>query len=161
MPPLDASGQPIATDSSVYDAVRVVSTRRTVLVRSQTQVEDVEEIGAETTRHGVFFLRYVPYQNFADASALVLVAPIGYAIDSALDLPEVVGAQFVQEVDDSGLLTNAMEFTVQWIDPDPAHAGPYTDSFIVSLQAIYNGDAWYSQIGATVQTIQATVTQGA
>lgn len=161
MPPLDATGNPIPTDQSVYDAVRIVSTRRTVLVRSQTQVEDVEEIGAETTRHGVFFLRYVPYQNFADASALVLVAPIGYAIDSALDIPEVVGAQFVQTVDDAGLLTNAMEFTVQYVSPDPTHPGPYTDTFVVSIQSIYNGDDWYSQIGATVQTIAATVNQGA
>lgn len=156
MPPLDAGGNPIPTDTSVYGSVQIVSTRRTVLVRSATQVVDVEEIGAETTRHGVFFLRYVPYQSFADADALVLVAPIGYAIDSALDLDFVVGAMFVQDIDASGLLSNAIEFTVQ-APGTAANPGPFTDTVTVSVQSIYNGDDWYTKLGDAVRVIQANL----
>lgn len=157
MPTLAADGSPVPTDTSVYDAVRVVSTRRTVLVRSATQVVDVEEIGAETTRHGVFFLRYVPYQSFLDADALVLVAPIGYQIDSALDLPIVAGALFVQDVDEAGLLTNAIEFTVQAPSPDPAQPGPFTTTVTIPVQTMYDSTDWFTKLYAAVQTIQANL----
>lgn len=157
MPTLDASGAPIPTDTSVYGAVKVLSTRRIPWVRSTTLVVDAAEIGAETSRHGVFFLRVVPYQTFQDATALVLVAPIGYAIDSALDLDIVAGALFVQELDASGLLTNAVEFTVQAPSPDPARPGPFTTTVTIPIQTLYDSTDWYTRLYAAVQTIEANM----
>lgn len=153
MPFLDVEGNPVPTDTSVYDAVRVVSTRRTVLVRSSTQVVDVAEIGAETTRHGVFFLRYVPYQAFLDGNALVAVAPIGYQIDSALDIPGIGPAMFVQDVDDAGLLTNAIEFVVSVPAPTPEQGGPFTTTVTITIQEFYDSTDWPTKFYAAQQTI--------
>jgi len=158
MPVLQADGGPIdPTATNVYQSVQLLSTRRTVIPRGATSVEDVEEIQVQTTRHGVYFMRYVPYQAFQDSGWLPLVAPIGFAIDSALDLPGIDAAVFLQDVDPAGLLTNLIEFTVSIPSPSPDQPGPFSTTVEITVQSIYNGDEWFLKLFAAQDMLKATV----
>lgn len=144
---LDAAGGEIDPNApTVYGSVQLLSTRRTVIPRGATTVEDVEEIQVQTTRHGVYFMRYVPYQAFVQSGWLTLVAPIGYAVDSALDLDGIDAAVFLQDVDPAGLLTNLLQFTVSVPSPSLEQPGPFSTTVDVPIQSIYNGDAWYQSL---------------
>lgn len=150
---VDVQGAELPPAAYSGAAVRLIATRRTVLVRSATVVEDVEEITAETVRHGVTFIRYVPFAAFEQQGAMPLVAGIGYQIDSALDLDWVDAASFVQEVDAQGLITNAVEFTVSVPPPSLDQPGPFQSSTVIPLQVIRDGPAWISMLEAARQTL--------
>lgn len=158
MPVLAADGSGIDPNATnVYQSVKLLGTRRTVIPRSQTTIEDVEEIQATTTRHGVYFIRYVPYTAFTSSGWLPLVAPIGFAIDSALDLDGIDSAVFVQDVDAAGLITNAIEFTVSIPAPSADQPGPFSTTVEVSIQSIYNGDEWFTRLFDAQAMLKAQV----
>lgn len=158
MPVLAADGGGIDPNAqNVYESVQLLSTRKTVQPRSATTVEDVEEIAVQTTRHGVYFLRYVPYQAFVQSGWLPLVAPIGFAIDSALDLDGIDAAVFVQDVDAAGLLTNAIEFTVSIPPPSFDQPGPFSTTVEIPIQSIYNGDQWFLKLFEAQNMLKAQV----
>jgi hypothetical protein len=132
---------PVGDDGTVYGNVGdfiIVSTSRTTLVRSSISVEDVEEIQAETVPHRVFFIRYVPYANFDPQYIEVLVTPISYAIETILAQGLAVSAVFVQDLDPSSLLTNAMEFTVSVAGTKPGIPGPFTDTVTIAIQTLHD-----------------------
>jgi hypothetical protein len=147
MPVLAPDGGGIDPNApNVYDSVQLVSTRRTIIPRSATTVEDVEEIAVSTTRHGVYFLRYVPYTSFTSSGWLPLVAPIGFAIDAALDLDGIDAAIFLQDVDAAGLLSNQIEFTVSVPPPSADVPGPFSTTVEIPIQKIYDGTEWYTAL---------------
>lgn len=144
---LSADGGEIdGTAQSVYDSVRLLAAKRDVLVRGPTLVEDVERIDAVTTRHGVSFTRYVPYTSFVASGWLPLVATIGFAIDSALDLQGIGPAVFDQQLDDNDLLTNGIEFVVSIPPPSPSVGGPFSTRVFVAMQTIADGLDWFTAL---------------
>jgi hypothetical protein len=149
---------PVGDDGTVYGNVGdfiIVSTSRTTLVRSSISVEDVEEIQAETVPHRVFFIRYVPYASFDLQFIEVLVTPIAFAIESILGSGLAVGATFVQDLDASNLLTNAMEFTVQVQSSKPGISGPFTTTVTIPIQTLHDTTDFAPFFAGAISNLQA------
>lgn len=90
----------------------VVAQQRTILVRSPTRVEDVQEIHAVTHPHSVTFVRYVPITAWKAKGAAALIAPIAERIEGLFHRWPILSAGAVQDVDGNGLITNGVEFVV-------------------------------------------------
>lgn len=158
MPVLAADGSGIDPGATnVYQSVKLLGTRRTIIPRSQTNIEDVEEITAVTTRHGVYFVRYVPYTSFTQSGWLPLVATIGFAIDSALDLDGIDAAVFLQDLDEAGLIKNLIEFTVSIPPPSAEQPGPFSTTVTVPIQTIADGLDWFTRLFDAQAMLKAQV----
>jgi hypothetical protein len=96
----------------------VQSQRRAVQVLSQTQVIDIMEVGAATIPHAVFFQVEVPYADWLAGYSVFSLGVVAEFIEGAFSQPYVVGASFVQDTDESGLLRNAIAFVLQ-VTPEP------------------------------------------
>lgn len=106
------------------DRFLVQSQHRDVQVLGPSQVVDVERVAATTIPHNVWFERNVPLVAWNPADVGLWLEPIASAIEAYLETGQAVSAAFVQDVDDSGLLTDSIEFVVQVPPPTQAQTGP-------------------------------------
>ncbi len=96
----------------------VVSQNRTVQVLSQSQVNDVMEVGAVTIPHGVYYQVEVPYPDWLAGYSDFALSGQAAFIEGAFAEPYVVGAASAQDVDPaSGLLVNYVDFTLRIASP--------------------------------------------
>lgn len=121
----------------------VMATNRTVEVRSPTLVEDVMEIHATTKPSGVTFVRAVPYKTWAGKGAAGTIAIIAEHIEHIFSVrPSVVSGAAIQQVDQSGLLVNAVEFTVEIDPPSDSQPGPFQSTVTIPVQVLHDQDAY-------------------
>ena len=111
---------------------------RTVKVLGPSQVIDVERVSATTLPHNVYFERDVPLTIFGTAGADDYVNELAVAIEQRLQGGVADSAAFVQDVDDSGLLVDAIEFTVS-IPPPPDSTGTFTTTVVVPVNLLTAG----------------------
>jgi len=100
------------------DNYTVVSQRRTVQVLSPQEVIDVEEVGFITKPSGVYAQREVPLAAWSAEGAAAWIGPLATAIEGLISGGLATSASFVQDVDDSGLLTDYVEFVVTYTPTD-------------------------------------------
>src|SRR5207253_5157821 len=112
----------------------VIAQQRTVLVRSPTRVEDVQEIHAVTHPHGVTFVRYVPIAAWRAKGIGPLIEPIAARIEGLFKRWPVVSAAAVQSVDQNGLITNGVEFIVHAGTDDLGDPEAHTAPVMVPVQ---------------------------
>lgn len=128
----------------------VLAVNRTVEVRSPTLVEDVMEIHVLTKPSGVTFVRAVPYKTWAKSGAAGTIAIIAEHIEHTFSVrPAVVSAAAVQQVDQSGLLVNAVEFVVEVDPPTDDQPGPFQATVTIPVQALHDSDAfdkWFDPV---------------
>jgi len=82
-------------------------------------VIDAVTLGGVSTDHDVYFERVVPHAGFTVAHGREVVAAIGATIDEVLNAGTAIGAAFVQDTDEAGLLKNYMEWFFRIPSPDP------------------------------------------
>lgn len=117
------------------DNFQVVSQRRTVQILSATEVIDVEEVGFVTKPSGVYAQREVPIAAWASEGAGAWIEPLAAAIEGLISGGLASGATFVQSVDDTGLLTNAIAFVVTYTPPSGI-PGPMQTTVEIPVNAL-------------------------
>ncbi len=133
----------------------IVSQHRTVLVRSQTLVEDVMELTATTTPSGVTFVRSIKYDVWHSGGARAALQPIADHIEAIMDSWPVVSGAAVQQVDASGLITNAVEFVLTLPGELASQAPAHTVSVDVPVQALHDQSDFGSYFNGPLQALQA------
>jgi hypothetical protein len=118
------------------DRFLVQSQHRDIQVLGPSQVVDVERVAATTIPHNVYFERNVPLVAWNPSDVGLWLEPIASAIEAFLETGQAVSASFVQDVDDSGLLTDSIEFIVQVPPPSAAQSGPMQTTVVVPLNLL-------------------------
>lgn len=134
----------------------VVAQHRTVLVRSQTLVEDVMELTAITSPSGVTFVRSVRYDVWHSGGAGPALQPIAEHIEAIMAHWPVLSGAAIQQVDASGLITNAVEFVITLPGELGSQAPPHTTTVDVPVQALHDKTDFGSYFGPPLQALQAT-----
>ena len=109
--------------------------QRTVQVLGPAQVLDVMRVGATTVPHNVYFQRDIPYLSWRDQGAGPWLGTLADAIEQRLQSGLADSAAFVQDVDASGLLTDAVEFTVT-LPPSGTQPGPMSTTVTVPVNML-------------------------
>lgn len=108
---------------------------RDIQVLSPTQVIDVERVSGRTNPHGVYFERVVPLTIFGTSAATAYITELATAIEERLTSGLADAASFVQDVDASGLLVDAVEFVVSVQGPPPT-SGTFTTTVTVPVNLL-------------------------
>ena len=135
----------------------VLNSRRTTWVRSATAVEDVQEFSCITIPSGVTFTRVVPIASFLSHSTVQLLGPIATHIETLMGSEPIVSGIGVQLVNDAGLISNAVDFTVQYVPADPAQGGPFTTTVQVTVQQLYDAVPGAQLFQAALAALAASV----
>jgi hypothetical protein len=138
----------------------VQSQRRTVQVLSPSQVLDVEEIGATTTPSGIYFQMAVPYESWLAVGSDAFLTPLATAIENEISSGQATGAVWRQDVDDAGLLTDFIDFTVT-IPPAAGRTGPMSTIVSVPTNLLVGDPAFFNLTVAplfanAISALQAT-----
>jgi hypothetical protein len=96
---------------------RNVVARPSIRVLSETQVIDTEEVGFVTIPSGVYAQREVPRTAWLAEGAAAWVGPLATAIENLMAGGLATSASFVQDVDDSGLIADYLDFLVSYTPP--------------------------------------------
>lgn len=108
----------------------VQSQLKSVQVLSPSQVIDVEVLGATTIPSGVYFEVSVPLASWSAGAFDAFLSPVATAIEQRLSGGSADAASWRQDVDDTGLLTDYIDFVVS-ITPPAGTTGPM--STVVSV----------------------------
>lgn len=95
----------------------------TVRVLSQTQVADVEYVTIQTQPSNVIASRTVQRAIFDKGEAGIELTNFAQAIEQIMATPHVTSAVGTQDLDDTNLLTDNVDFTVTYTDPVRAPNG--------------------------------------
>lgn len=135
----------------------VVASNRTVLVRSATLTEDVEELHVVTKPSGVTFVRDVLYTVWKSGAWKAGIELIAQHIEHIFAVrPHVIAASGVQQVDAQGLISNAVEFIVSVDGTSDANPGPFQSTVTIPVQVLHDDDAFDSYFDATIASLTAT-----
>lgn len=93
---------------------QIITERRTVHVLSQTQVVDAQEIGFNSLPSGTYCQVLVPAAAWAANGPAAWVQPLADAIEGLIPGSGATSAAFVQDVDESKLLIDYLDFTVTY-----------------------------------------------
>ena len=118
---------PAYTLQSSYDTVQVFSA---------SEVVDAIYCVIATNGHGAVVNRTIPKANFGQAGRDVgMLNSLATAVDEALDGGLAIAATGVQDVDDSNLLIDAVQFTVQYVPANPT-LGPLTTTVTIPVNVL-------------------------
>lgn len=134
---------------------QIVAQHRTVLVRSQTLVEDVMELTAITTPSGVTFVRAVKYDAWHAGGSHDALQPIADHIEAIMAHWPVLSGAAIQSVDASGLITNAVEFVLTIPGELGSQSPPHTTTVDVPVQALHDHTDFTSYFAGPLQALQA------
>ena len=115
----------------------VISSFRTVVVLSNTTVLDAEYVVAQTQPHGFGFAYAVPLTSWLSGAGEGLLAVIADQLEALAANGEAVGSVPVQDVDNNGLLTDAVDVTVAY-DRTAQGLPPLYGSVTIPIQAFFN-----------------------
>lgn len=117
----------------------VTGSYRTVQVLSPTQVLDAEYVVCSTVPHGLGFAYTVPEDSWLGGQAGGLLDTIATQLEEMTSGGVVVASTPVQDIDPSGLLTDSVDVTVGYVQPNtslPELFGGVT----IPIQAFFNQD---------------------
>ena len=118
-------------------AYLVINSFRTVQVISNTTVLDAEYVVAQTIPHGFGFAYAVPLTSWLSGAGEGLLATIADQLEALAANGEAVGSVPVQDVDNNGLLTDAVDVTVAY-DRTAQGLPPLYGSVTIPIQAFFN-----------------------
>lgn len=111
---------------------------RDIQVLSPTQVVDVERVAGYTIPSGVYFERVVPLTIWGTSAATDYVNELAAAIEQRISGGLAVAASFVQDVDVTGLVYDAVEFLVQITGAGP-NQGTFSTTATVPVNLLTGG----------------------
>lgn len=139
-------------------AYTLQSSYDTVQVFSASEVVDAIYCVIATAGHGAVVNRTIPKANFGKNGIDVgMLNALATAVDEAIDGGLAVAASGVQDVDDSGLLLDAVQFTVQYVPASPT-LGPLTTTVTVPVDVVAADTQFGSFLsggGSTADRLQA------
>lgn len=132
----------------------VTAQRRTVQPRATGQIEDVEEITAQTVPSGVGFTRVIPYTVWAGGHVAEALTPIATNIETIMRKYPIVSAIPVQTVGGNALISNEVQFTVtipsERGSPNPAH----TTTVTVPVQVLHDATDFGSYFKPAISALE-------
>lgn len=138
-------------------AYQPVSAYDTVQVKSANAVIDAMFCTIQTNGHGAIVNRTIPKSAFGNGGIDVgLLNSLASAVDGILDGGLATYAAGVQDVDASGLIYDAVEFTVEYALPN-GEAGPWSTTVTVPVNVITADTQFGSFLsgGSAVDRLQA------
>ena len=117
-------------------AYLVINSFRTVQVLSNTTVLDAEYVVAQTQPHGFGFAYAVPLTSWLSGAGEGLLAVIADELELLASNGQAVGSVPVQDVDNNGLLTDAVDVTVAF-NRDAQGLPPLYGSVVIPIQAFF------------------------
>lgn len=115
-----------------------LGSHRDIQVLSATQVIDIERVAAVTVPSGVYFERIVPLTIFGTSAAGDYIAELADAIEQRIQGGVASSAAFAQDVDDSGLVQDVIEFFIEIAGP-PQGGGTFSTSVSVPVNILTAG----------------------
>lgn len=95
----------------------VVDQNRDVQVLGSRSVLDVMYVGIRTRPTDMYLCYPVPYELWNSGDAGSFLEALATGAEQMVSQGFAVGGTYVQDVGQNGLLTDYVEFTVQWTDP--------------------------------------------
>jgi hypothetical protein len=121
------------------------------------------EVGFSTIPNGVYAIVRVPLAFWKQFGSTVYVEQVASLIEAAFAMPEVVGAAYAEDVDDSGLLASFIDFTVSIEPPSIGQSGPMVALARVPItsftEPIAPLDAIRQPIVDTIASLQRTAAE--
>lgn len=131
----------------------LLGSSRTVLVRSPTKVEDVEELQVVTKPSGVQFVRDIPYASWKDGSWPKGINTIASNIEHIFAArSHVIAGVPVQDVSPQGLITNAVQFLVRYTSDNGSN---FDDTVEIPVQVLHDQDTFDSYFDDVVKRLAA------
>jgi hypothetical protein len=118
---------------------QVVTSYRTVQVLSTTTVLDAEYVVCLTVPHGIGFAYAVPLDSWQSGAAGGLLDVIATQLEELAASNHVVGGVGVQEVDQQGLLYDAVDLTVE-VDRSAQGLPPLDGVVTIPIQSFFAQD---------------------
>ena len=138
-------------------AYTLQSSYDTVQVFSASEVVDAIFCTIATNGHGAIVNRTIPKKNFGSGGVDVgMLDSLATAVDQAIDGGLAIAAVGVQDVDASNLLTDAVQFTVQYTPAKPT-IGPLTTTVTVPVDVVAADTSFGSFLtgGSMTERLQA------
>ena len=136
------------------EAFTVIAQRRTVQARPNGAVQDVVELTARTSPSGVTFTRIIPVATWQAQGVHDALAPIAENIEAIMRDYPVVGAAPAQEIDTSGLISNAIDFTLTTEGERGSPAPAHTTVVRVPVQALRGTGGFAGTFAAAVAALE-------
>ena len=115
-----------------------LGSHRDIQVLSPSQVIDVQRVAGSTIPSGIYFERIVPLTIFGTDAATAYVAELATAIEQRIAGGIADTAAFVQDVDETGLVQDQIEFFISVAGP-PQGGQTFTDSVAVPVNMLTAG----------------------
>ena len=115
-----------------------LGSHRDIQVLSSTQVVDVERVAASTIPSGIYFERVVPLTIFGTSGAGDYIGELATQIEQRIQGGVADTASFVQDVDQFGLVYDAIEFFISIAGP-PQGGQTFTTSVVVPVNVLTAG----------------------
>lgn len=113
----------------------IVTQRADVQAVGQNELLPVQRVTVRTVPSGVVFDYLVPQASFDAAAIEVTVGAVAEAIESMIGLGDIVGAEYVEDLNASGALEFFLDVTVAVPPPNPQLQGPQTTQVRIPLYA--------------------------
>lgn len=98
---------------------QTIDSVETVQVFSPTLVSEALLVTIRSFPSGSMLIRTVPLDVFNSGGTSPLLASLSDAVESILQEGTATAAQGTQGIDESGLIFDAVDFTVTYVPPDP------------------------------------------
>lgn len=127
----------------------LVGSYQTVQVLSPTLIQNVVYCTIQTQPSGVIAALPVPETAFDGGTSGTMLGEFAAAIESVMEDSRVIAGTGSQTIDDAGLLTDNVIFTVQYIDPVRAPNGATAQATVGvgQLVSMSLGGGVHTQVG--------------
>lgn len=135
-------------------AYTLQSSYDTIQVFSASEVVDAIFCVIATSGHGAVVNRTIPKKSFGSGGVDVgMLDSLATAVDQAIDGGLAVAATGVQDIDDSGLLRDAVQYTVQYVPAQPT-LGPLTTTVTIPVDVVAADTSFGAFLSGGSQTEQ-------
>ena len=126
---------------------------REVQVLAANQVLDVQVQPFITSPTGIYAQFPIPYVDFVAQGVGAWLGPLADAIEGLISSTAAVGATFAQDVDASGLITDYLDFIVEY-QPPGRLGPPFQTTARVTLGSLISDlDPWFSALPKSPENI--------
>jgi len=124
-----------------------------VQVLSPTLTLDVQVQPFVTQPSGVFAQFPIPYVDFIAQGVGQWLGPLADAIEGLIANTAAVDATFAQDVDASGLITDYLDFIVEYTPPGRFGPPMQTTARVTMGSLISSSDPFFSRLGGSPESI--------
>lgn len=124
-----------------------------VQVLSPTQTLDVQVQPFITQPTGIYAQFPIPYVDFIAQGVGQWLGPLADAIEGLIASTPAVDASFAQDVDGTGLITDYLDFVVEYAPPGRLGPPMQTTARVTMGSLISSSDPWFGRVAGSPDTI--------